>query len=313
MRTSRRRRPASRLAATAALAPGRQGADFATRGAIAGKGFNLKLSDALKKGPWFSTSSPPRSRAAAMPRRQRLCRSDPRVHKAGATVIGMSADTVVRWRSSRRRSARAEFAVASAGPKVIAGYDVALPQKMQGRSITTAPATSSAVTAASCSSIATWMRASMFRRTLAAVRDSARADRAVFDHRHATLHQFRCTDIRRHRMLNERVGQRTAEESENGRRSLRSDRSLSRRPPLGADPAHYSSRTRSSPNPCRDRASGRPLSDGGIRLTPATSSISARTRRKASRLPGVTRPGHDDDDGADRLVAQTQPRSKALR
>ena len=38
-------------AATSALAVGAKAPDFTTRGALAGKVFTLKLSDALKKGP----------------------------------------------------------------------------------------------------------------------------------------------------------------------------------------------------------------------------------------------------------------------
>jgi len=53
--------------------------------------------------------------------------------KAGATVIGMSADPVDKLAKFSVEECRNKFAVASAGPSIIRGYDVVLPQR-QGMS-----------------------------------------------------------------------------------------------------------------------------------------------------------------------------------
>jgi peroxiredoxin len=122
--------------ATAALAPGAKAPDFATRGAIAGKVFNLRLSNALKKGPVVLYFFPAAFTGGCNAEARAFAEAIPDFTKAGATVIGMSADTVDTLAKFSSEKCAGKFAVASAGPKVIAEYDVALPQKMQGRAIT---------------------------------------------------------------------------------------------------------------------------------------------------------------------------------
>lgn len=82
------------LPAQAALAPGAPAKDFTTRGAQAGKVFTLHLQEALKKGPvvlyFFPAAFTPGCSAEA----RAFAESIDEFKKAGATVIGMSADPV---------------------------------------------------------------------------------------------------------------------------------------------------------------------------------------------------------------------------
>lgn len=116
-------------AATSALSVGGQAPDFTTRGAIAGKVFTLKLSDELKKGPvvlyFFPAAFTPGCTAEA----HEFAEASDDFKAAGATVIGMSADPVDKLAKFSVEECRNKFAVASAGPSIIKGYDVALPLK----------------------------------------------------------------------------------------------------------------------------------------------------------------------------------------
>ena len=115
--------------AHAALPVGAKAPDFATRGAIAGKLFDLRLSDALKKGPvvlyFFPAAFTPGCTAEA----HEFAEATDDFKKAGATVIGMSADPVDKLAKFSTEECRDKFAVASAGPKIIADYQVALKMK----------------------------------------------------------------------------------------------------------------------------------------------------------------------------------------
>lgn len=112
--------------AQAALPVGSTAPDFETRGALAGKVFTLKLSDALKKGPvvlyFFPAAFTPGCTAEA----HEFAEATAAFEKAGATVIGMSADPVDTLAKFSTEACRDKFAVASAGPKIIQGYQVAL-------------------------------------------------------------------------------------------------------------------------------------------------------------------------------------------
>lgn len=115
------------VSAQAALAVGAKAPDFTTRGALAGKVFQLKLSSTLKKGPvvlyFFPAAFTPGCTAEA----REFAEAMDDFKKAGATVIGMSADPVDKLAKFSVEECRNKFAVASAGPGIIKGYDVALP------------------------------------------------------------------------------------------------------------------------------------------------------------------------------------------
>jgi peroxiredoxin Q/BCP len=122
--------------AYAALAPGAQAPDFTTRGAVAGKVVNVHLADLLKKGPVVLYFFPAAFTGGCNAEAHAFAEAMPAFRKAGATVIGMSADDVPTLQRFSSEKCAGKFAVASAGPKVIAGYNVALGKQMAGRDIT---------------------------------------------------------------------------------------------------------------------------------------------------------------------------------
>ncbi|MBU0931982.1 MAG: peroxiredoxin [Alphaproteobacteria bacterium] len=112
--------------AMAALAIGTKAPDFTTRGAQAGKTFTLTLSHQLKRGPvvlyFFPKAFTPGCSAEA----RELAENIDKFKAAGATVIGMSADPVDDLVAFSTKECAGKFAVASAGPAIVTGYDVAL-------------------------------------------------------------------------------------------------------------------------------------------------------------------------------------------
>jgi peroxiredoxin Q/BCP len=122
--------------AAATLAPGAKAPDFTTRGAIAGKVFTVHLAEQLKKGPVVLYFFPAAYTGGCNAEAHAFAEAIPAFKKAGATVIGMSADTVETLTKFSAEKCAGKFAVASAGPAVVSGYDVALPRQVQGRSVT---------------------------------------------------------------------------------------------------------------------------------------------------------------------------------
>ncbi len=118
--------------AAAALAPGAKAPDFTTRGATAGKVFTLHLAEALKKGPvvlyFFPAAFTPGCSAEA----RAFAAAIDDFKKSGAQVIGMSADPVSILADFSKKDCAGQFPVASAGPAVIKGYDVALGRERVG-------------------------------------------------------------------------------------------------------------------------------------------------------------------------------------
>lgn len=112
--------------ANAALAVGAKAPDFTTRGAKAGKTFTLTLSHQLRHGPvvlyFFPKAFTPGCSAEA----REFADHIEDFRKAGATVIGMSADPVDDLVAFSTKECAGKFAVASAGPAIVSGYDVAL-------------------------------------------------------------------------------------------------------------------------------------------------------------------------------------------
>ena len=112
--------------AMAALAVGAKAPDFTTRGAKAGKTFTLTLSHQLRHGPvvlyFFPKAFTPGCSAEA----REFAEHIDDFRKAGATVIGMSADPVDDLVAFSTKECAGKFAVASAGPAIVSDYDVAL-------------------------------------------------------------------------------------------------------------------------------------------------------------------------------------------
>ena len=122
--------------AAAALKPGAAAPDFTTRGAMAGKVFSVHLADQLKKGPVVLYFFPAAYTGGCNAEAHAFAEAIPDFRRAGATVIGMSADDVGTLARFSAEKCAGKFAVASAGPKVVAGYDVALGKQIAGREVT---------------------------------------------------------------------------------------------------------------------------------------------------------------------------------
>ena len=112
--------------AGAALAPGAKAPDFATRGAQAGKIVNVRLSKLLRKGPVVLYFFPAAYTGGCNAEAAAFAEAIPQFTAAGATVLGMSANTVDVLKDFSAEKCAGKFTVASAGPKVVAGYDVAM-------------------------------------------------------------------------------------------------------------------------------------------------------------------------------------------
>lgn len=117
------------FAAQATLPIGAKAPDFQTRGAIGGKAFNLTLSRQLKKGPVVLYFFPAAFTPGCTLEAHQFAESTDAFKKAGATVIGLSADPLDKLTKFSVEACRNKFAVATATPAVIRAYDVTLPQK----------------------------------------------------------------------------------------------------------------------------------------------------------------------------------------
>ncbi len=122
--------------AAATLAPGAKAPDFSTRGAIAGKVVPVRLSEQLRRGPVVLYFFPAAFTGGCNAEARAFAEKVDAFRAAGATVIGMSADNVPDLQRFSSSECAGKFAVASAGPKVVAGYDVALGKEIKGRQVT---------------------------------------------------------------------------------------------------------------------------------------------------------------------------------
>jgi peroxiredoxin Q/BCP len=122
--------------AAAALAPGAKAPDFTTRGAIAGKVFTIHLAEQLKKGPVVLYFFPAAFTGGCNAEAHAFAEAADQFRAAGATVIGMSADNIPTLQRFSQEKCAGKFAVASAGPKVVADYDVDLHHVVNGNDAT---------------------------------------------------------------------------------------------------------------------------------------------------------------------------------
>lgn len=120
----------------AALQPGAKAPDFTTRGAIAGKVFTVNLGQQLKRGPVVLYFFPAAFTSGCNAEARAFAAKVDEFRAAGATVIGMSADPVEQLAKFSATECAGKFAVASAGPAVVKGYDVALSKPIGGRTVT---------------------------------------------------------------------------------------------------------------------------------------------------------------------------------
>ena len=104
--------------AEAALPVGARAPDFTTMGALGGKPFKLNLASELRKGPVAFTSGCTAEAHA-------FSESIGDFKKAGAEVIGMSADGLPTLEQFSVKECRSAFPVATATPATQKAYDVA--------------------------------------------------------------------------------------------------------------------------------------------------------------------------------------------
>lgn len=114
--------------AQAALKVGDRAPDFQTQVSLAGKPMPFSLKRALKKGPvvlyFFPAAFTPGCNIEA----HDFAEATDDFVKAGATVIGMSADTIEKLNDFSIKKCANKFAVGTATPATIEAYDVALPK-----------------------------------------------------------------------------------------------------------------------------------------------------------------------------------------
>ncbi|MEJ8631032.1 redoxin domain-containing protein [Sphingomonas sp. I4] len=127
---------AAAMPASAALRPGTTALDFTTRGAVAGKVFTLHLKDQLKNGPVVLYFFPAAFTSGCSAEARAFAEKIDAFKAAGARVIGMSADPVDKLAAFSKAECAGKFPVASAGPAIVKGYDVALGRQIEGRDIT---------------------------------------------------------------------------------------------------------------------------------------------------------------------------------
>jgi peroxiredoxin Q/BCP len=114
---------------SAALPTGAKAPNYTTKGAIAGKPFKLNLAEQLKHGPVVLYFYPKAFTKGCTLEAHAFSEAAKDFKKAGARVIGMSADDLPTLEKFSVEGCRNAFPVATATPEVIKAYDVALKQK----------------------------------------------------------------------------------------------------------------------------------------------------------------------------------------
>ena len=120
---------ASAPATHAALPVGAEAPDFTATGAIAGKPFKLRLRDQLKNGPVVLYFFPKAFTQGCTLEARAFSEASADFKKAGARVVGMSADDLPTLQKFSVEACRNAFPVATASPATIKAFDVALKQK----------------------------------------------------------------------------------------------------------------------------------------------------------------------------------------
>jgi len=113
----------------AALPVGAQAPDFTTMGAVGGKPFKLHLKDQLRSGPLVLYFFPKAFTQGCTLEAKAFADAMPQFRKAGARVVGMSADNLDTLKKFSTEACRSKFPVATASPATIKAYDVVLKQK----------------------------------------------------------------------------------------------------------------------------------------------------------------------------------------
>ena len=109
----------------AALPVGAKAPDFTTTGAVGGKEFKLHLAQQLKKGPVVLYFFPKAFTSGCTAEAHAFSQSIGDFKKAGAQVVGMSADDLKTLHDFSTKECRSAFPVATATPEIQKEYDVA--------------------------------------------------------------------------------------------------------------------------------------------------------------------------------------------
>jgi len=112
------------VAAIPALSPGRIAPDFRTTGALAGRPFTLHLREQLRHGPVVLYFYPRAFTQGCTLEARAFSEAALDFRRAGARVIGMSADDYETLRRFSVEGCRNAFPVATATPETIRAYDV---------------------------------------------------------------------------------------------------------------------------------------------------------------------------------------------
>ena len=110
---------------SAALKQGGTAPQIATVGAVGGKSFKLDLRKQLKKGPVVLYFFPKAFTKGCTLEAHAFSEAAADFRKAGAQVIGMSADNLDTLKKFSTEECRSAFPVASATPEIQKAYDVA--------------------------------------------------------------------------------------------------------------------------------------------------------------------------------------------
>jgi thioredoxin-dependent peroxiredoxin len=114
----------------AALQPGVQAPDFTTEASLGGKPFSFSLADALKKGPVVLYFYPAAFTKGCTIEAHNFADTTDKFKSLGATVIGVSHDSIDTLNKFSVSECRNKFAVAAdADQKITKEYDAVLPVK----------------------------------------------------------------------------------------------------------------------------------------------------------------------------------------
>lgn len=109
------------------LSAGDRAPGFTTTGVLAGKTFTLTLADRLRDGPLVLYFFPKVFTAGCTAEAHEFAEKTPAFAAMGASVVGMSADSIADLAKFSVEACRDKFAVARATPAIIDAYRVRMP------------------------------------------------------------------------------------------------------------------------------------------------------------------------------------------
>ena len=112
------------IPAAAALPEGARAPNFVTTAAVGGKAFRLDLKQQLRNGPVVLYFFPKAFTKGCTLEAHAFSEAVPQFQKAGARVIGLSADDVPTLKKFSTEACRSAFPVGQASPELIREYKV---------------------------------------------------------------------------------------------------------------------------------------------------------------------------------------------